>query len=349
MDVSRIEAISPKKIDWRKLTAKDIIKFENQGVEVPSQYLQWAREFIQQVNSSDNDETTYEMATSQTQSAANPTAEDSETAEEPEKTLAQQKREDMQNSGVSLRGQARSFTKDSKTLSKEVEQSGAMIENIKTKSENELDTLETHMVEILSKAEGTKQELKTEIENVNSSKGDNSTIEKVNKLNQQLKQMGTKGQAQVVNAEVDFNLYDGIINNQTDLILNAIDFGSETIGVGNDLLSTVGNNFLFGIVDYIIGKVAVHSGEKAIESAQSTMGIQAETIAVNEENQSEVSGYKSDVEDKTQVEGIAVKKTSNDPEESENSAAITETEKAATANLEQILQAKIRKGQEINT
>ena len=28
MDVSRIEAISPKQIDWRKLTAKEIIKYE---------------------------------------------------------------------------------------------------------------------------------------------------------------------------------------------------------------------------------------------------------------------------------------------------------------------------------
>lgn len=63
MDVSRIGAISPNMINWRNLTAKEIIKYENQGVEVPSQYLQWARDFRASLET--NDETTYEMASSQ--------------------------------------------------------------------------------------------------------------------------------------------------------------------------------------------------------------------------------------------------------------------------------------------
>ena len=57
MDVSRIEAISPKQIDWRKLTAKEIIKYDNQGVEVPPEYLQWAKDFRADLTANDKDET----------------------------------------------------------------------------------------------------------------------------------------------------------------------------------------------------------------------------------------------------------------------------------------------------
>lgn len=65
MDVARISAVSPRQIDWRNLTAKQIIKYERQGVDVPSVYLQWAQDFRATLDS--NDETTYEMAQSTTQ------------------------------------------------------------------------------------------------------------------------------------------------------------------------------------------------------------------------------------------------------------------------------------------
>ena len=73
MEVSRIGAISPQQIDWRRLTAKEIIKYEQQGIEVPTQYLQWAQEFRASLDS--NDETTYEMASESASSiSAQPTS-----------------------------------------------------------------------------------------------------------------------------------------------------------------------------------------------------------------------------------------------------------------------------------
>ena len=62
MEISAISAVSPRQIDWRKLTAKEIIKYEQQGVEVPNEYLQWAKQFQADLNSAQNDDTTYEMA-----------------------------------------------------------------------------------------------------------------------------------------------------------------------------------------------------------------------------------------------------------------------------------------------
>jgi len=64
MDVSRVSMATPKVIDWRKLTAKDIIKYDAEGMEIPSQYLSWARSFQVDLEKNDTDETTYEMAVS---------------------------------------------------------------------------------------------------------------------------------------------------------------------------------------------------------------------------------------------------------------------------------------------
>ena len=131
MDVARISAVSPKQIDWRRLTAKEIVKYDQQGVEVPTQYIQWAKEFLASLET--NDDVTYEKAsstspaTSQTSTPESSTPEtssqtavgvedtsvneDSSTSEtdtpqtEEEKTAAQQKRQELQENGTSLRKQ----------------------------------------------------------------------------------------------------------------------------------------------------------------------------------------------------------------------------------------------------
>ena len=64
MDVSRISMAAPKVIDWRKLTAKDIIKYDSEGLNVPPEYLSWAKSFRIDLEKNDTDETTYEMAVS---------------------------------------------------------------------------------------------------------------------------------------------------------------------------------------------------------------------------------------------------------------------------------------------
>lgn len=66
MEISRIEAFNPNKINWRQLTAKEIMKYERQGVDVPNVYLQWAQEFLNSIEAHDNDNITYEAAKSQT-------------------------------------------------------------------------------------------------------------------------------------------------------------------------------------------------------------------------------------------------------------------------------------------
>ncbi len=140
------------------------------------------------------------------------------------------------------------------------------------------------------------------------------------------------------------------LNGQTDVIFNAQDFGTETIGIGQELLQSRGHWFF--LFDYIIGKRAVRSGERAVDFSEMTAQIQTEALSVNSENASAVAGLKNDVQDKTGVAAITQPKQGDNegakggeenPSDPSNKAA--ETDKAASANLDQILQAKIKKGE----
>ena len=174
MDVSRIEAISPKQIDWRKLTAPEIIEYKEQGVEVPSQYLQWAQSFLNDVNAADTDETTYESANTQTTTptaesapitnessdVADSTAEEGAEIEEEPKTPAEAKREEMEAGGASLVDIAKVFIKDSRDSRGDTVRSSFVMAVTANQSENEIQALDNHMKALLNKADAIQKELK---------------------------------------------------------------------------------------------------------------------------------------------------------------------------------------------
>ncbi len=371
MDVSRIEAVSPRQIDWRKLTANEIIKYDTQGVSVPPEYLQWAKEFRQDLAANDKDDTTYEKAQAaqntltatenapvdNTSADENSTGDDIEAPVE-EKSAAQSKREALENAGVSLRTQAKIFTADSKEASRSVLQSAAAIMDAQELSNNEIQALDSYMQELLSKAGAVQNELKSEVNNINNNKNDASAIGKINKLQQQLERYGNEGQMNIASAEGDFNVYESSINAQSGAILNAQDFGSESIGVGNDLLTSIKGAYLFRLRDFIAGRRAVKSGERAVGLSELTAGVQTQASSVNTDNKSAAASYKNQVENTTGVGGISLAKNdanasgdgqNTEADKSTETAGITETDKAASANLDQVLQAKIRKGENLNT
>lgn len=391
MEVSRIDAISPKQIDWRKLTAKEIIKYDNQGVEVPTQYLQWAKEFRNDVESASKDETTYEMA-NLSQIQTNPeTSEDStttltstdtsqipvetagsdenSTTQEPvvfaaqNKTAAQQKRDTLTEAGVSLRTQAKIFTGDSKEATKA--SIAAVVEEMlsQAKSEDEIQNLDNVMSAILAKAEATQNEFKAEVDKINNSENDARTFSKMGQLEDQLKRYGTQAQSLVSASEAEFMNLDSVMNAQTSAIITGQDFGAETVNVGNELLATTrGEPFLARIIDTIIGRRAVKAGEKSVENADNAEKAQSEALSVNSSNMSDANAYRAEIESKTGVAGVSIAKqsdeqnTSEEGKDSEKTGAQAQdkaienptndqTEKAASANLDKVLQAKIKKGE----
>lgn len=378
MDVSRIEAISPRQIDWRRLTANQIIKYQEQGVDVPSQYIQWAQNFVNSIYS--DDVTTYEKATSSSSvetstNTSDVTSENTEetapvdesgdtTTEETNKTEAQTKREQLQQDGVSLVDQAISFTSDSNAGRKAVNESASIISDAQDASVNEIQELESYMDELLAKAEQTQNEFKNEVSKINEDKSDKSTFAKINRLQQELQKMGTQGQSEISATEANLIGFDSLINAQTSTIDSALDFGGETVTVGNELMDVAKRSGLMGIFYYMpIAKTTINAGNSAVDASDNTLNLQNETLDINNANKSTASSFKIQVQSKTGVAAAPVLKGEAGPDENSdsNSQEAGKTQNNSTSNsdktdlannqtasLDEILKKKIREGQYVD-
>lgn len=378
MDVSRIEAISPRQIDWRRLTANQIIKYQEQGVDVPSQYIQWAQNFVNSIYS--DDVTTYEKATSSSSvetstNTSDVTSENTEetapvdesgdtTTEEKNKTEAQTKREQLQQDGVSLVDQAISFTSDSNAGRKAVNESASIISDAQDASVNEIQELESYMDELLAKAEQTQNEFKNEVSKINEDKSDKSTFAKINRLQQELQKMGTQGQSEISATEANLIGFDSLINAQTPTIDSALDFGGETVTVGNELMDVAKRSGLMGIFYYMpIAKTTINAGNSAVDASDNTLNLQNETLDINNANKSTASSFKIQVQSKTGVAAAPVLKgeAGSDENSDSNSQEAGKTQNNSTSNsdktdlannqtasLDEILKKKIREGQYVD-
>lgn len=378
MDVSRIEAISPRQIDWRRLTANQIIKYQEQGVDVPSQYIQWAQNFVNSIYS--DDVTTYEKATSSSSvetstNTSDVTSENTEetapvdesgdtTTEETNKTEAQTKREQLQQDGVSLVEQAISFTSDSNAGRKAVNESASIISDAQDASVNEIQELESYMDELLAKAEQTQNEFKNEVSKINEDKSDKSTFAKINRLQQELQKMGTQGQSEISATEANLIGFDSLINAQTPTIDSALDFGGETVTVGNELMDVAKRSGLMGIFYYMpIAKTTINAGNSAVDASDNTLNLQNETLDINNANKSTASSFKIQVQSKTGVAAAPVLKgeAGSDENSDSNSQEAGKTQNNSTSNsdktdlannqtasLDEILKKKIREGQYVD-
>ena len=378
MDVSRIEAISPRQIDWRRLTANQIIKYQEQGVDVPIQYIQWAQNFVNSIYS--DDVTTYEKATSSSSvetstNTSDVTSENTEetapvdesgdtTTEETNKTEAQTKREQLQQDGVSLVDQAISFTSDSNAGRKAVNESASIISDAQDASVNEIQELESYMDELLAKAEQTQNEFKNEVSKINEDKSDKSTFAKINRLQQELQKMGTQGQSEISATEANLIGFDSLINAQTPTIDSALDFGGETVTVGNELMDVAKRSGLMGIFYYMpIAKTTINAGNSAVDASDNTLNLQNETLDINNANKSTASSFKIQVQSKTGVAAAPVLKgeAGSDENSDSNSQEAGKTQNNSTSNsdktdlannqtasLDEILKKKIREGQYVD-
>lgn len=378
MDVSRIEAISPRQIDWRRLTANQIIKYQEQGVDVPSQYIQWAQNFVNSIYS--DDVTTYEKATSSssvetstnTSDVASENTEETApvdesgdtTTEETNKTEAQTKREQLQQDGVSLVDQAISFTSDSNAGRKAVNESASIILDAQDASVNEIQELESYMDDLLAKAEQTQNEFKNEVSKINEDKSDKSTFAKINRLQQELQKMGTQGQSEISATEANLIGFDSLINAQTPTIDSALDFGGETVTVGNELMDVAKRSGLMGIFYYMpIAKTTINAGNSAVDASDNTLNLQNETLDINNANKSTASSFKIQVQSKTGVAAAPVLKgeAGSDENSDSNSQEAGKTQNNSTSNsdktdlannqtasLDEILKKKIREGQYVD-
>ena len=354
MDVSRIEAISPKQIDWRKLTAPEIIEYKEQGVEVPSQYLQWAQSFLNDVNAADTDETTYETANSQVSSQTSVQQQtgltDSETSSTTQELSAKEKRQQMQKDGESITGIAVEFKGISQEKAKESEAAGVLAENLEAAGANSIETLDAHMSEIMSRIQETKSKIQTKSTDL---KGGN--LSEIAELNNYLKSLGASGQNLAASYGLNIDTFNSVVNGQLPISLSGVDYGNETIDLGE----------IFRNMPFMapLGRGVIKAGENAVAASDTALELQTQAMSSLQENKNQVEDYQRQIQDATGIGAMSKsdEKGENAGEEStldkdnknetvaKNDPANPEnqTKDAASADLEQILKAKIRRGENV--
>lgn len=378
MDVARIEAISPQQIDWRRLTAKDIIKYEQQGVDVPAQYLEWAREIKNSLDT--DDDVTYEMASSlevnQTlqvnnliqarSSQGNSLEEDSKGKEEvisvtsdfsdnQEKTLtANEFLNKLRSDDVGLIEQGIIFRNISNANISKSEDSETLVKSIEASSNSEIDALESYMQDLLLQI----QDVKSEIQ---SARGENKGFSKVgdiSKLRQQLKSLGAGGQAILAAYGSIFNNYQPNISENIDSADITIDYGTVTEELASKIKSIP--------LALRFGSKIERAGSNAVSAGENLDSLATQALDTNTENLNQVSNYKADISSQTGVAAIsdtsASNRDKNKPDDKEKMNSKMESEKEVkvsqndgtdetakmSTNIDEILKRKIRKGENIN-
>ncbi len=365
MDVSRIGAVSPTQVDWRKLTSKEIIDFEQQGVEVPSQYLQWAQEFQRTLAAGDNDDTTYEMATSEPVSAtttSKPVTSTSESADtqtsentsgtNQEELSASAKRKQMEKDGQSLYSigvEFRSISNDKTVESENVEASSSAASE---QSSNSIESLDSYMSEMMAQIDALKSDIKSE-----ANKKDNTNIAKINKLNQQVKNLGTSGQTIAASYSLELDNLMSLVEGQSSIPDSGIDYGTETISIGEELRR-------YPLIYGAFGRRVSRTGENTVSVSEQAQSVVAQSLDTLNSNHDSIMAHQSNIEAQTGISAASVapensesnSKDQNGDNKSEADKPVqtaqndgTEASAIASASIDEILKAKIRKGEDINS
>lgn len=357
MDISRIEAYNPSRIDWKRLTAKEIMQYKNRGVEVPDIYLQWANDFLNTVEAQRNDQITYESAEAQARNQTTeharksngelvPTGQNSIDGSE---TVDEEVQENENTPQVSIeqaqntKTQENSENSANKPLSaselrEKMRKEGASVIDIASTFKGISDTNRTSSIEsavtsnniqasssnIIEELESDMQDLmsqideaKNEIKNIAPKADDQGALARINQLQAEINALGESGISELVNTEATFDEYDAILEEQTDIGESTQEYGAETVLAGKDAM--------IGIFFDAFGRNVISSGAKAISEGANAINTQNEASNTNQESQSRLNALESDMEAKTGIN--IVRETETEENSEENNTAQTPTNK----------------------
>ena len=330
MDVTRINAYSPKTIDWRKLTAKDIIKYESQGVEVPSTYLQWAQNFRVDLAKNDTDETTYEMAisktsknnqrqnvssdenqsTNSTDSTTN-TEEVSKSDEKPvEEMTAEEKLKFMKDNNEGLYGITKTFTEDSNQKGSNAESATSTVNSLEETSNNQIELLEADMQQTLSEIDDLKTKIKNEAK-----ENKQNQIQNILKFQNDVVAKGEAAQNVLAIANSEFDSIQTLLAQNSGFADPAIDFGNATVVLGDECKKI--GRVPWMVKYYILGQKAENAGNEAINQGVALRDALASAEDSNSNNISIANSYTNQVTSKTGVQAVNINNKVNENDKSE--------------------------------
>ncbi len=232
-DVTRLPIQQQPKttvVNWNSCTADEILSYEEDGQEVPEQYLKWAEEMAAAMNV--QDDVTYEMANGEVNEEAGGG------------NAAQNFRAELGDSGVSLKQQGEIFITESRDKE---EQTLASIENMapllsQTQEINEeadqvAEETKTRLQEIsdqINSQISDKDNFKTKIFGSREDKGELKGLQAVAGA------LANAASAQLEGLNENLTEIQGTVNEGAAISQLSQDYGSETIAIGNELLGNKG-------------------------------------------------------------------------------------------------------------
>ena len=225
-------------INWNDLTATEVLAYEDEGQDVPDAILAWAQEMAGTENA---DQITYEMY--------------EENVENSSGNAATDLRQELSDSHLSLKAQGKIFIEQSKEK-----------EDLTLQSITEIAPLLNIAQEIGTEAEAIGDAAKTQLESIKNqiqtliSEKDNkprllqdrSERGEIQGLQAVAEALGANAEGQLQGLDAELDEVDEIVNNGAFSSQTSIDFGSETVAIGNELLGDKSGRNI-GIIAGVVG------------------------------------------------------------------------------------------------
>lgn len=231
-------------IAWKNLTADEIIKYINQGEDVPEEIKRWATE-VQKLQDIPDDITYASVNGSSNKDEINNTRADSDepdaddAAEKTTMTQAQQFRQNLELDGMSKYDQGKTMSDQSVTATKAEETMATRLSEIQELSEVLSSQAENKADETVQKTSSMKQELNQLIEKAKS--GDKSLtpadFNRISELGNILNATGLQVQAEIGDIGNQISALDNEIIQFENIAPTATDFGTETVAIGSELVT----------------------------------------------------------------------------------------------------------------
>lgn len=231
-------------IAWKNLTANEIIKYINQGEDVPEEIKRWATE-VQKLQDIPDDITYASVNGSSNKDEINNTRADSDepdaddAAEKTTMTQAQQFRQNLELDGMSKYDQGKTMSDQSVTATRAEGTMATRLSEIQELSEVLSSQAENKADETVQKTSSMKQELNQLIEKAKS--GDKSLtpadFNRISELGNILNSTGIQVQAEIGDIGNQISALDNEIVQFANVAPTATDFGTETVAIGSELVT----------------------------------------------------------------------------------------------------------------
>lgn len=332
-------------IAWKNLTADEIIKYINQGEDVPEEIKRWATE-VQKLQDIPDDITYESVNGSSDKDEINNTRSNSDepdaddAAEKTTMTQAQQFRQNLELDGMSKYDQGKTMSDQSVTATRAEGTMATRLSEIQELSEVLSSQAENKADETAQKTSSMKQELNQLIEKAKS--GDKNLtpadFNRISELGNILNSTGLQVQAEIGDIGNQISALDNEIVQFANVAPTATDFGTETVAIGSELVTSdtdkqneiknaaqtaKGNDtakiavnaakyntfrFMFDR-NYQMGLTAIENGGNAMDAGTEGQGLYTSAQSNIDTQIGKVENAQAKIEDSTGVAGTNIQRS----------------------------------------